>query len=182
PSGRSSISTRFTERALPVTERITSEPLVLNHAGGVENPSLSAQRLHPAGTSPNTLHREQPGPAASLGDKGLCDSKEYATTMGPLQESRQGEDNPADMVPTSMCLQPETYPITEKQLADEVRGIYAGLVMVEKKCIEIDRQQSESKEELTNAQWQALIALHRTLLHEHHDFFLASNHPAASTV
>ena len=26
----------------------------------------------------------------------------------------------------------------------------------------------------------ALIALHRTLLHEHHDFFLASQHPSAS--
>ena len=31
-----------------------------------------------------------------------------------------------------------------------------------------------------NEQWQALIALHRTLLHEHHDFFLASQHPSAS--
>ncbi|KAJ2893073.1 uncharacterized protein MKZ38_009069 [Zalerion maritima] len=29
-------------------------------------------------------------------------------------------------------------------------------------------------------QWQALIALHRTLLHEHHDFFLASQHPSAT--
>jgi hypothetical protein len=55
-------------------------------------------------------------------------------------------------------------------------------LQVEKKCIEIDRQQSESNDELTDAQWQALIALHRTLLHEHHDFFLASNHPAASPV
>jgi hypothetical protein len=26
-------------------------------------------------------------------------------------------------------------------------------------------------------QWQALIALHHTLLHEHHDFFFASQHP-----
>ncbi|KAI5803769.1 hypothetical protein EDC01DRAFT_469129, partial [Geopyxis carbonaria] len=32
----------------------------------------------------------------------------------------------------------------------------------------------------TYEQWQALIALHRTLLHEHHDFFLASQHPSAS--
>jgi hypothetical protein len=28
--------------------------------------------------------------------------------------------------------------------------------------------------------WQAMIVLHRTLLHEHHDFFLATQHPAAS--
>ncbi|KAF7158200.1 hypothetical protein CNMCM6106_004566 [Aspergillus hiratsukae] len=79
-------------------------------------------------------------------------------------------------------LQPETHPITEEQLINEVRGIYAGLVMVEKKCIEIDKQQSESKTALSPLQWQALIALHRTLLNEHHDFFLASQHPSASPV
>ncbi|OJJ48290.1 hypothetical protein ASPZODRAFT_150578 [Penicilliopsis zonata CBS 506.65] len=79
-----------------------------------------------------------------------------------------------------MFLQPETHPITEEQLTREVRGIYAGLTMVEKKCIEIDKLQSDSKHDLSHAQWQTLIALHRTLLHEHHDFFLASQHPFAS--
>ncbi|KAH8702358.1 hypothetical protein BGW36DRAFT_289550 [Talaromyces proteolyticus] len=81
-----------------------------------------------------------------------------------------------------MFLQPETHAITEEQLINEVRAIYAGLVMVEKKCIEIDKQQSNNADGLKELQWQALIALHRTLLHEHHDFFLASNHPAASVV
>ena len=33
---------------------------------------------------------------------------------------------------------------------------------------------------LENEQWQVLIALHRTLLHEHHDFFLAAQHPSAN--
>ena len=70
--------------------------------------------------------------------------------------------------------------ITQEQLVIEVKGIYAGLVMVEKKCVEIDRQQSSTTKKLSNEQWQALIALHRTLLHEHHDFFLASQHPSAS--
>ncbi|KAH8742403.1 hypothetical protein F5883DRAFT_670331, partial [Diaporthe sp. PMI_573] len=56
---------------------------------------------------------------------------------------------------------------------------------VESKCIEVDSSQSaqnenESSPKLNNEQWQALIALHRTLLHEHHDFFLASQHPSAS--
>jgi hypothetical protein len=37
----------------------------------------------------------------------------------------------------TMLLQPETRPITQEQLVDEVRGIYAGLVMVEKKCVEV---------------------------------------------
>lgn len=79
-----------------------------------------------------------------------------------------------------MFKQPETNPITEKQLINEVHGIYAGLVMVEKKTIEIDEQQARSKTELSREQWQALIAVHRTLLNEHHDFFLASQHPSAS--
>ncbi|OLN96565.1 EST/SMG-like protein 1 [Colletotrichum chlorophyti] len=81
-----------------------------------------------------------------------------------------------------MIKQPETRPISQEQLVAEVKGIYAGLVMVESKCIEVDNAQSSANEgsKLNNDQWQALIALHRTLLHEHHDFFLASQHPSAS--
>lgn len=75
-------------------------------------------------------------------------------------------------------LQPQNYGITEEL----VRGIYAGLVRVENKCIEIDKQQSESPNKLSNLQWQSLISLHRTLLREHHDFFLASQYPSASPV
>ncbi|KAI7909955.1 hypothetical protein M0657_011595 [Pyricularia oryzae] len=57
--------------------------------------------------------------------------------------------------------------------------------MVENKCIEVDNahnplnNDSASPKPNTN-QWQARIALHRTLLHEHHDFFLACQHPSAS--
>ncbi|EPS34641.1 hypothetical protein PDE_09605 [Penicillium oxalicum 114-2] len=83
---------------------------------------------------------------------------------------------------TDMFKQPDTNPITEDQLVNEVRMIYAGLVMVERKCCEVDKQQMESNATLTRPQWQALISLHRTLLSEHHDFFLASQHPSASPV
>ncbi|KAK5454911.1 hypothetical protein LTS15_005631 [Exophiala xenobiotica] len=79
-----------------------------------------------------------------------------------------------------MFLQPKTRPISQEQLVNEVKGIYAGLVMVEKKCVEICQQQSQTTTKFSNEQWQALIALHRTLLHEHYDFFLASQHPTAS--
>ncbi|KAL9611235.1 MAG: hypothetical protein Q9167_004118 [Letrouitia subvulpina] len=87
-----------------------------------------------------------------------------------------------------MIRQPETRPISHEQLVVEVKGIYQGLVMVEAKCIEVDEKQSFATGEpdhskhskLTDDQWQALIALHKTLLHEHHDFFLASQHPSAS--
>jgi hypothetical protein len=59
--------------------------------------------------------------------------------------------------------------------------------MVETKCIHVDRAQaaaaqdnSDPNHKLASDHWQALIALHQTLLHEHHDFFLASQHPCAS--
>ena len=52
--------------------------------------------------------------------------------------------------------------------------------MVEKKCVEIVAQQASSNKRLENQQWKALVALHRTLLQEHHDFFSASQHPTAS--
>ncbi|KAL8801158.1 MAG: hypothetical protein Q9182_004663 [Xanthomendoza sp. 2 TL-2023] len=87
-----------------------------------------------------------------------------------------------------MLLQPETRPISHAQLVVEVKHIYHGLGLVEKKCIEVDEKQCAAalerdpakRTDLKDEQWQALIALHKTLLHEHHDFFLASQHPSAS--
>ncbi|KAH8655570.1 hypothetical protein BX600DRAFT_70331 [Xylariales sp. PMI_506] len=82
---------------------------------------------------------------------------------------------------THLIKQPETRPISQEQLVAEIKGIYAGLVMIESKCIEVHKAlNSKNGVKLKNEQWQALIALHRTLLHEHHDFFLASQHPSAS--
>lgn len=50
---------------------------------------------------------------------------------------------PADDDPTNVILkQPETRAISQEQLVAEVKGIYAGLVMVESKCIEVDNNQS----------------------------------------
>ena len=112
-----------------------------------------------------------------------------------LEQTLSGGDSPPldgppedpDVEP-EMLLQPDTRPISHEQLVVEVKGIYAGLVMVEAKCIDIDDKQSSAAQEkdpakrinLKNDQWQSLIALHKQLLHEHHDFFLASQHPSAS--
>jgi hypothetical protein len=79
----------------------------------------------------------------------------------------------------NISLQPGIRPISLRRLA-EVRSIYAGLVMVEAKCIEEDQKLvSSTQPKLNHQQWQALITLHRTLLYEHHDFLLASQHPSA---
>ncbi|KAK4192456.1 EST/SMG-like protein 1 [Podospora australis] len=97
--------------------------------------------------------------------------------------SRAAATQPENEEPGELIKQPETRPISQDQLVAEVKGIYAGLVMVESKCIEVDNAQNSNHDpanKLNNDQWQALIALHRTLLHEHHDFFLASQHPSAS--
>ena len=89
---------------------------------------------------------------------------------------------------TSMLRQPETRPISHDQLVAEVKGIYAGLVMVEAKCIEVDERQkfwARDKDltpqiPVTAGHWSSMITLHKQLLQEHHDFFLASQHPCAS--
>lgn len=72
-----------------------------------------------------------------------------------------------------LMMQPHSSPISKEQLAAEVKGIYAGLVMVEAKCTSVDTAQAkDSKSTFKPEQWQALIALHRTLLYEHHDFLM----------
>lgn len=100
-------------------------------------------------------------------------------TRQPQPPPQPNEDEPQ---PPKMMLQPETRPISQDQLVAEVKGIYAVLVMVESKCIEIDNAQPSNPDanKLNNKQWQALIARYRTLLHEHHDFFLASQNLSAS--
>ena len=80
-----------------------------------------------------------------------------------------------------LLLQPKSSPISQDQLAAEVEGIYGNLVMVEAKSMEIDgAQNADPNSSLGPEQWQALITLHRTLLYEHHDFFMATQHPWAT--
>lgn len=105
------------------------------------------------------------------------DASPYDDVLASPVDEYDGDSPEAE---PKLLLQPETRRITQEQLINEVKGIYAGLVMVEKKCVEITQARAKSANKLSNDQWQALIALHRTLLQEHHDFFLASQHPTAS--
>ncbi|KAL2043723.1 hypothetical protein N7G274_003242 [Stereocaulon virgatum] len=125
-------------------------------------------------------HHPMPGVGQSQSKRPPSNASDQST----LDED-PGEGTEAN---PEMLLQPETRPISHEQLVIEVKGIYAGLVMVEAKCIDIDERQTAAAQErdptkrvqLRNDQWQSLIALHKQLLHEHHDFFLASQHPSAS--
>lgn len=96
----------------------------------------------------------------------------------PSSESPPEDEHPSNQPDgpedePEMLLQPETRPISHEQLVVEVKGIYAGLVMVEAKCIDIDERQNAAaqeqdpskKTELKNDQWQSLIALHKQVGH-----------------
>jgi hypothetical protein len=161
----------------------TGKPL-LSRADGRHQQSMHKDRAPMDDTNrrqqgdrgaPRTM-RTQPLPTAS------------ANMPARKDEYEEHDDEDDYDVEPELLLQPETRPISHEQLVVEVKGIYAGLVMVEAKCIDVDEKQTAAAQELdpskrtslTGEQWSALIALHKTLLHEHHDFFLASQHPAAS--
>lgn len=81
-----------------------------------------------------------------------------------------------------MAPQPPITPITKVQLAAEIKGIYAALVQVEARCIKIHNDQAKDPDsELSAEQLQALIGLQRTLLYEHYDFLVATQHSAATS-
>ncbi|CAF3476520.1 unnamed protein product [Fusarium graminearum] len=131
-------------------------------------------------SAPFIRHRVRAGKVGPRSTSASCSSivtpTKSSTTGSESVPLSNGRTNPM------MMQQPETRPISQDQLVAEVKGIYAGLVTVETKCIEVDNAQSSNTDANSklNNEWQALIALHRTLLHEHHDFFLASQHPSAS--
>ncbi|ERS99982.1 hypothetical protein HMPREF1624_03352 [Sporothrix schenckii ATCC 58251] len=136
-------------------------------AGG--NPAL----LTPAPPT-NTIHPEHGQ------EQGIVENKNLGLHH---QQLHHPPSQPGHSTATTVIeLQPKTRPITLTQLVNEVKGIYVGLAMVESKCIEIDSESSaiDLQVKLDDGQWQALLNLHRTLLHEHHDFMLASQHPSAS--
>lgn len=113
-----------------------------------------------------------------------------AFSFSPTTDDAAFDDSEVLNVNSSIVKQPDSRPISQQQLAAEVKGIYSGLVMVENKCVHVVNAQTQAMQQaemgdeqarysLRIDHFQALIALHRTLLHEHHDFFHASQHPSA---
>ncbi|EFY90689.1 hypothetical protein MAC_03269 [Metarhizium acridum CQMa 102] len=116
--------------------------------------------------SPSTLVRRRVGPVDR--DEDFVYNKNPARPGGSRQHRGQSFDAASG---SGMLLQPDTRVITSDQLAAEVQGIYAGLALLESKCIEYDSTQKET--DLSQGQYHVLISLHWSLLHEHHDFLLA---------
>ena len=61
-----------------------------------------------------------------------------------VQHSLPGPSKQDDI---RLVLQPETRPISQDQLLAEVKGIYAGLVMIEAKCVDVDNKQALAAQE-----------------------------------
>jgi len=161
----------------PDSDSPYAAPTVLASNTGQRPRSSHQQPQHRRNQSQVSATQRPPSGA----EPGLFSASILANSPATKQETPPLE-------PPKIVRQPETRPISQEQLVAEVKGIYAGLVMVEGKCIQVDAKQAALAREapvgtqpkLNNEQWQALIALHRTLLHEHHDFFLASQHPSAT--
>jgi len=137
-------------------------------------PNMTESMDHEVDTTHSTVSCPPPCRPHSYIPRGIPDSH---------QRFRRSAFCETDETLATRIREPETQPISKEQLIAEVKGIYAGLVMVESKCIEVDNAQNAQRDspyKLNNEQWQALIALFRTLLHEYHDFFLASQLPSFS--
>ena len=169
------------------------------HGRKLSTPHIGSHRKRASASTATTWSKWRPkGPNTSVND---CINTLYKLfpaaqlSSGSISFSRSTDETEFDDSETlitnaGMVKQPDSRPISQSQLAAEVKGIYSGLVMVENKCVNVVNaqnqamQQAESGDEqaqysLKIDHFQALIALHRTLLHEHHDFFHASQHPSA---
>ncbi|KAI7213630.1 hypothetical protein KC333_g6460 [Hortaea werneckii] len=144
--------------------------------GRLENPSnspLKSKRSTAQSPQHVQLTRER-----TIAREPCSQASPVSSSSPPKAEKKRSSK---DRQPSGPLPQPEALPISQDQLAAEVKGIYAGLIMVESKCINIDAaQSSECPTKLAREQWQALVALHRTLLYEHYDFLMATQHPLAT--
>ncbi|KAJ6126065.1 DNA/RNA-binding domain E.t1.c1-type [Penicillium samsonianum] len=106
-----------------------------------------------------------------------------STSANPSPPGEMGNGKPADQnraYSGEMIKQLVGSPVTENQLIEEVNKSYDNLVKVEKQCIQTTRQHAESKVDLSHDQWLVHISNHATLLDEHRDFLLFSQHPSAN--
>lgn len=106
-------------------------------------------------------------------------SDAYFTKRTVACPSVQHIGKPGDVhVASELLLCPITKPIDHDRLVAEVKGIYAGLMLLESKAKELDSN-PPAVGQYTAEQWTALNLLHTTLIREHYDFNVASQHPTA---
>jgi len=164
--------------------------------GNLPSPVTSPGPSHQKGPHADAVSRQQQQQqkfSSNINDLGLpitrhkndCHPLAKAQSSGPklqppllLQEEEADEEFPVN----ELIRQPEPCIMSPQQLMSEVLGIYAAIETVERKCIAIDQGQmgnAAKRIKLSDHNWQALTAVHRTLLYEHYDFLIASQQPTA---
>lgn len=138
--------------------------------------------------SPYQVQRESRLKAYTHRPSKLSSASPKSRRMPPTLDCVATPPVPADKQRTGSTLGPNSRPISQEQLHAEVDSIYAGIRLIESRCIRENRTHADSIRRsicgqrivFAPAHWRALVGLHRALLYEHHDFFLASHHPLAS--
>jgi hypothetical protein len=110
------------------------------HPGPSEQRPISIVQRNDAAGEPRTKDKDFPQPSVAV--------------LAPHESEER----------LRMVRQPETRPISPEQLIAEVKGIYAGLIMVEAKCCEVDAKQHQAALEmdgrqptLNNEQWYEIL-------------------------
>ena len=85
-------------------------------------------------------------PAAEAKPKDLPPHSHSAAPAAPpaAAPASPGDDPQPEEATLRMIRQPETRPISANQLIAEVKGIYAGLIMVEAKCCGVVARQHQA--------------------------------------
>jgi hypothetical protein len=153
---------------------------------GVSLPHLAAIKSRSSRTASGSSRKISKQNRALSGKNQQKRSMNTGSRNRSLSGSRstsESDSSLCDDTATTLQRQPEQKPITEAQLVPEVKTIYSALLKLENKCIEIDKEMNDFQRagnQIPHKNWVALTDLHRRLLNEHVDFFLASQHPAAS--
>ncbi|KAK8118298.1 uncharacterized protein PG998_002924 [Apiospora kogelbergensis] len=137
-------------------------------------PSSMDYRARMALVATSDTATSQSSSCLDIGNLGSCNNREGDKSDNTVTT--------ADNIATSNKIipEPKTTPISQEQLKAETAGIYAGLTMVERACMDlVYKTFRQTGLDLSNGQWEALNKLHNNLLNEHHDMFLASQHPVA---
>jgi hypothetical protein len=101
----------------------------------IPSPSLTTPGLWGGGT-PKSI------PKLAQQHKTLQSQRKNQFAAQKGSAGNQKLQTPAEDDNYDIIMQPETRPVSQEQLVAEVKGIYAGLVMVEAKCIEVDNKQA----------------------------------------
>lgn len=141
PEGDSLLSYQIARKNKPLQKSRYSVSESIMACGDLKNHQVQPD-IEPGDSNPQAAYGSDGN--SNLPGSGQDESSTAPRDQPALSPSSQGfdleRDSEMDMNPI-LLLQPETRPISHNQLVVEVKGIYAGLGMVERKCVDVDEKQ-----------------------------------------